>query len=289
MKDIQVFVIKDSTSVEQFPQHEGYSPVLTGLERQVKTIGLDCDIQLVNSNELPTKSDSRITSIFKQNCLVHNNYLLSLVSINNIYPESAIMCGYIGTLFSSFNKDFFAGKLASSFNSYKLHSLENTLLYDLASEPHNLPPAYNISMNSRLYNSLGGYAFTQTPKGEILDNRKFILSLSKKGSVLYSNMLSTINIFSANDISTSNICKYFYELGFTAASTIKETEKPHFERFWKQFVESPECLDHRVLGNLTFDQTIPEGEKKEYAEKLAMVRCSYQAGLFEGLSGVKVL
>ena len=138
MKDIQVFVIKDSTSVEQFPQHEGYSPVLTGLERQVKTIGLDCDIQLVNSNELPTKSDSRITSIFKQNCLVHNNYLLSLVSINNIYPESAIMCGYIGTLFSSFNKDFFAGKLAPSFNSYKLHSLENTLLL------HMTPFDYNV-------------------------------------------------------------------------------------------------------------------------------------------------
>ena len=289
MKDVQVFIIKDSTPVEQFPQHEGYSPALIGIEKQAKTLGVDCDIKLVNANELPTKSDSRITSIFKQNCLVHNNYLLSLVSINNIYPESAIMCGQIETSFSSFNKDFFASRLAQSFRSYKLNSLENTLLYDLASEPDNLPPAYNISINSRLYNNLGGYSFTPTPRGEILDNRKFIFSLSEKGSVLYSNMLSTINIFCANDISASNVCKYFYELGFAAACTIRETEKPHFERVWKQFVETPECLDHRVLGDLAFNQTIPESEKKEYSEKLAMARCSYQAGLLEGLSGVKVL
>ena len=289
MKDVQVFIVKDAKAIQQLPQEEGFSPVLSGLKKQVKSLGISCDIETLDSNELPTKSDSRIVSVFKENSLVSNNYLLSLISINNIYPDSSIMCGRIGVLFSSFPKSFFAGRVAKNFRSYEIYPFENNLLYDVTGEPDNLPPAYGISIGGRLYNSLGGYCFTQTRKGEILDNRNFILSLSKKGSVLYSNVLQTINVFSSSDISTVGICKYFYELGFLASCNIKDRDEPHFERVWKQFVETPECLDHRVLGNLTFDKTIPSEEKKEYAEKLAMVRCSYQAGLLEGLSGVNVL
>ena len=63
---------------------------------------------------------------------------------------------------------------------------------------------------------------------------------------------------------------------------------PHFERIWKQFIETPESLDHRVLGRLTF--TLGDGteQSKIFAEKLAMIKCSYQSGLFEGLSGIKL-
>ena len=74
-----------------------------------------------------------------------------------------------------------------------------------------------------------------------------------------------------------------------ASLNIKFKKAPHFEIIWKQFVETPESLDHRVLGRLTFALNGSSDENKIFAEKIAMIKCSYQSGLFEGLSGVKVL
>ena len=290
MKDIQVFILKsDNSKSEKFPSYAGFEDCATGSTRQLKDLGVSYSVDIVNEEELPTKTDSRLVSIFYENSFLTNKYFLSVISLSNLYPNFSILCGNIETELSSASDSFFVGKIAQYYKQYSLDSYSNNLVSEISEELENLPPSYNFTLNSTPYNSIGGYAPLRTPRGRTANNRGFVIEVASLGGVIHCESLGTKILISEEELSLSNLCKYFYDLGFLASVNIKTGDAPHYERIWKQFVESPESLDHKVLSRIGFDKTIPESESKQFAEKFSMIRCSYQCGLFEGLSGTKIL
>lgn len=290
MKDIQVFILKsDNSGSEKFPPYAGFEDCATGSSRQLKDLGVAHSVDIVNEEELPTKTDSRLVSIFYENSFLTNKYFLSITSLCNLYPSFSILCGNIESELSSASDSFFVSKIAKHYEQYSLDSYSNNLVSEISDEIENLPPSYNFTLNSSSYNSIGGYAPTRTPRGRTVNNRGFVIEAASLGSVIHCESLSTKILISEERLSLSNLCKYFYDLGFLASVNMKASDAPHYERIWKQFVESPESLDHKVLSRIGFDKTVPESESKQFAEKFSMIRCSYQCGLFEGLSGTKIL
>ena len=301
MSDIKVFITKseklqDEESQKLLSWYEGqnasstiYEPVIDGLSRQAKSLMLDIDIDVLDCGELPAKVDSKLVIVFRERCMISSKYLLNIVSLNNMFPKFSVLCGKIENYHTSIHDDFFTDRLSKFYMAYNLFESPTSVVCDISDEPSNLPPSYNICINSSTYNDIGGISPMKTLRGDILNNRVFVNSAASLGNVFYSSILPSKNILSERDMSMSRISKHFYELGYIAATSIKSNKEPVFERVWKQFVETPESLDHRILGRLTFEKEIPDTQRKTYAQKLAMVKCSYQCGLFEGLSGIELL
>lgn len=289
MNDIHIFIIDQGFKTDTVATANGFEYCVDAIHRQAKSLGISYELDVVNKNELPTKVSSKMVSVFMDNTMINNRYLLSAISINNLYPKFSLMSGEISTLFTSFPDDIFLTKVMDYFKCYKIGHIESNLICDISKEKQNLPPAYNITINSSVYNQYGGYSFIETPRGSTTDNIEFISNSAKLGNAIYFNGLSTKTIYKSEDISIKLACRYFYNLGYLAALRTKSEDEPQYERVWKQFVESPECLDHRIMGRLIFDNTIPEQYKRQYSESVAMIRCSYQCGMLEGLSGVTIL
>ncbi len=124
----------------------------------------------------------------------------------------------------------------------------------------------NIAINSSVYNKIGGIAPISSPKGFINNDRGFVLASSKHGKIIHSEFLNTSVHLSESDFSLKSISKYFYNQGFLAAMNINFKKMPQ----------------------LTFTSQKNSKDEKIFAEKLAMIKCSYQSGLFEGLSGISM-
>jgi hypothetical protein len=290
MNDIQVFILKsEQHKSKKFPPHVGLEDCFVGSKRQLSDLEICHSVDIVNEEELPTKIDAKLVSIFYQNSLLTNKYFLSVTSLANLYPNFSVLCGDISTELLGVTNSFFVNKMSEHYKQYSLNKYSNNLVSEISEELENLPPSYNFTINCSSYNSIGGYAPIRTPRGRTVNNRNFVIQAASLGDVIHSESLNTKILLSEEDLSVSNICKYFYDLGFLAAINIKNEDGPHYETIWKQFIETPESLDHKVLGRIGFDDTIPETEKRPFAEKFSMIRCSYQCGLFEGLSGIKIL
>jgi len=290
MNDIQVFILKsEQHKSKKFPSYTGLEDCFAGSKRQLSDLEICHSVDIINEEELPTKIDAKLVSIFYENSLLANKYFLSVISLSNLYPNFSVLCGDISTDLLGVTDSFFVDKMSRHYKEYSLNKYSNNLVSEISEELENLPPSYNFTINCSSYNSIGGYAPIRTPRGRTVNNRDFVIQAASLGDVIHSESLNTKILLSEEDLSISNICKYFYDLGFLAAINIKSKDAPHYETIWKQFIETPESLDHKVLGRISFDDTIPEKEKSPFAEKFSMVRCSYQCGLFEGLSGIKIL
>ena len=278
MKDINVFLIKDgneeSTSLE------------SSLKKQLKENKLSYTIRSYKAQELPSSSNSSLTLIFLQNSSVSKTYIRDLLCLSSMLKDFSILCGDIEALTPTISEDIFTKSITKYVHCYKLSKYHKNLVCDITREPDNFPPSYNIAVKSSIYNRHGGISPVNSPKGFICDDRAFVLSSSSHADIIHSDFLSSTINLSDSDLSLKSISKYFYEQGFLASMNIKFKKMPHFERIWKQFVETPESLDHKVLGRLTFTLQDNTEQSKIFAEKLAMIKCSYQSGLFEGLSGI---
>tara|TARA_R100001594_G_scaffold74562_2_gene109282 strand:- start:7821 stop:8738 length:918 start_codon:yes stop_codon:yes gene_type:complete len=273
----------------QDPNGFVFEPSLEGIIRQSRDLDIPIDVEKSNYEELPSKTDSNLVILLNENSMISSKYLLNVVSLNNMYPDFSILCGNIENHYTGVRDDFFIKKISPYYRSYNVFPSDGVVLSDVSKDISNLPPSYNISVNGVVYNKLGGVCPLRTSRGNILDNRQFVSKASKLGDVIHSKNLGVKNIFSEKDLSMSSVSKYFYGLGYLASISIKSSDSPVYEHVWKQFVETPESLDHRILGRLTFEKEIPEGQHKLYGQKMAMIKCSYQCGLFEGLSGLEIL
>lgn len=280
MKDINVFLIKSETSQD--------SNLESDLRNQFKKNGLSYSIKRYASTELPSSSDSSITLVLLENSSVSKTYITDLLCLASLVKDFSILCGDISPAYSMMSQDQFTSSIMKYCHSYNLSKYSKNLMCDITSEPDNFPPSYNIAINSTIYNENGGIAPISYSKGFIVDDRGFVLSSSNLGKIIHCSFLSSSIKLSEQDLSLKSISDYFYRQGFLAAMNIKFKKMPHFERIWKQFVETPESLDHKVLGRLTFTLSNGTEQSKVFAEKIAMIKCSYQSGLFEGLSGITV-
>ncbi len=280
MKDINVFLVKGNSDKE--------STLELALKKQLENNGLSYSIKKYESTNLPTSSDSSITIVLLENASISKTYITDLLCLASLVKDFSILCGDISPKYSLVSKDSFTKSITKYCHSYHLSKYGKNLVCDITAEPDNFPPSYNIAINSTVYNQNGGIAPIQYSKGFIVDDRGFVLSSSNLGKIIHCSFLSTSVELSEQDLSLKSISDYFHQQGFLAALNINFKKMPHFERIWKQFVETPESLDHKVLGRLTFTLSDGTEQSKIFAEKLAMIKCSYQSGLFEGLSGIKL-
>ncbi len=280
MKDVNVFFIESKLEIET-DSNLAYQ----SLEKQLKENKLSYSIKRFAPSELPASSNSSLTLVFLENSSVPKNYIKNIIALGNMVQDFSILCGDIKPVTPTISNDAFTSQILEYCHSYNLAKYYKNLVCDITDEPDNFCPSYNIAVNSSVYNKIGGIAPMSSPRGFINNDRAFVLASSKYGKIVHSEFLNTSVHLSESDFSLKSISKYFYNQGFLAAMNINFKKMPHFERIWKQFVETPESLDHRVLGRLTFTSQKNSKGKKIFAEKLAMVKCSYQSGLFEGLSG----
>tara|TARA_Y100000593_G_scaffold50774_1_gene95474 strand:- start:8972 stop:9814 length:843 start_codon:yes stop_codon:yes gene_type:complete len=278
MKDINVFLIKNENSQNSYLE--------SNIKKQLKESGLSYSIKKYENTELPAVSDSAMTVLLLENSVISKTYFNDLLCLRSIVKDFSILCGNVQAKYSLISQDVFTKSIMKYCHSYHLSKYSKNLVCDITLEPDNFPPSYNIAINSTIYNERGGITPIHCPKGFINDDRAFVLSASKFSKIIHCDSLSTSVELSDQDLSLKSISNYFYQQGFLAAMNIKFKKMPHFERIWKQFVETPESLDHRVLGRLTFTLNDDSEQSKIFAEKIAMVKCSYQSGLFEGLSGI---
>ena len=78
------------------------------------------------------------------------------INSNNMFPKFSILCGKIENYHTSIYDDFFTDRLSKFYMAYNLFESPTSVVCDISDEPNNLPPSYNICINSSTYNDIGG-------------------------------------------------------------------------------------------------------------------------------------
>ena len=298
-KDLDIFILKNENSVSDLNINRLVSisdkvksvhePCLDSIKRQVRELEINAEVQLIEAGEVPRDVDSRLVIILDQNALIPRQYLLSAVSMNNMYKSKAVFCGPVSTKSSSKPNDWFIAEVAEHYKTYTLNEFNKVLAFDITEEPNLFPPATSCVISGRFYNEVGGYTTLVSPRGDIKNNSMFLLELSKIGSIIYTKSLETSYYVSPAEFEISNFSKFFYQLGYSRGVNMFKSKEDQYETLWKMFVESPESIDNRTLSFINFNTEIDADHKKKYAEKLATFKCLYQIGMFEGINGQKIL
>ena len=298
-KDLDIFIIKNENSASDININRLVSisdgdkslhePCIDSVKRQIAELELKADISIVEASEVPRDVNSRLVILLDQNSLIPRQYILSAVSMNNMFKSNAVFCGPVSTKSSSKPTDWFISDIAEYYKTYSINDFSKVLAFDITEEPELFPPANTCVVSARFYNEVGGYSPLVSPRGDIKNNSLFLLELSKIGSIVYTKSLDTSYYVSSSEFQVANFSKYFYNLGYCRGVNMFKNKEEQYETLWKMFVESPESIDNRTLSFINFNTEIESERKKKYAEKLATFKCLYQVGMFEGINGQKIL
>lgn len=300
-KEIDIFIVKNENSIKDFNLDRlvsiggeligksVYEPCGDTLRKQLSKLEIEGNIEEVDIEEIPASTSSRLVGIFDENCLIPHNYLLSAISLYNMYNSYAAFCGPISTHSSSKPTDWFISEIAKHYKSYSLNEFSNVLAFDITKEPDNFSPTLGSIFSGRFYNELGGYSPVLSPRGYIKHENSFMGRMASEGSILYSKSINTAYYITPNEFNVQNFSRYFYEKGYCKGLQLQREMESKYETLWKMFVESPESIDNRTLSFTFIREEIDDDKKKKYAEKLAIIKCMYQIGMFEGINGQKIL
>ncbi len=293
MKDIEIFLLLNESSpdFDSSSIPSGYGLASDEFKRQSKVYKLGCQINTVTRSQLPDITESRIIGVFDADSLINKKYLLSLVSLNNMFQDTALFCGSLTNHFLAKPTDPFLSSIAEIYQSYKLDSISKYLVRDITGEIDNYPITTNLFMSKPAYNNIGGLQQLITPRGACFSNPNFTKSCEEYGRVIYSEELATKKLLYNPSFSISDSCKFFYDLGYISGlkNKMKTSEDESYDFIWDIFVESPDSLDHRVMGRIFLDEAVPENQRTSYAQNSAMAKTVYQVGFFEAVSGNVIL
>lgn len=301
-KEIDIFIVKNENSVKEVnlsrlveiggnnaKSKVMYEPCRDAFKAQVAQLEVSANIEYVEAGDIPSKTDSNLIGIFDENYLIPQRYLLSAISLYNMYNSYGAFCGPISTHSNEKPVDWFICEIASQYKVYSLNEFNNVLSFDITKEPAHLPPTMGCVFAGRFYNEAGGYSPTLSPRGIIKNESSLVNRIASLGSILYSKSLEAAYYITPNEFDIQNFSRYFYELGYCKGIQLATEAESKYDTLWKMFVESPESIDNRTLHFTFLRDHMEEGQKKKYAEKLAMIKCMYHVGMFEGINGQKIL
>ena len=293
MKDIEIFLLLNDSSpdLDSSSTPSGYGVASDELKRQSRVYNLGCEIHTISRSQLPDTVESKIVGIFNGDSLINKKYLLCLVSLNNMFQDTAVFCGSVTNHFLVKPKDTFLSSIANIYQSYKLDSVSKYLVRDITGEVDNYPITTNLFISKPAYNNIGGLQELMTPRGACFSNPNFAKACEEYGRIIYSENLSTKNLLYNPSFSMNDACRFFYDLGYISGlkHKMKTSEDENYDFIWDIFVESPDSLEHRVMGRIFFDGSISEDQRSAYAQNSAMAKTVYQVGFFEAVSGNVIL
>jgi len=300
MKEIEVFIVINENSPKeplgnQLPSDASalstaeYLPCATALKEQSEYLGVEMAINVVNANKLPQKVKSRMVMVLDQSIFLPEDFLLNLVSLNNIYKSEAVLCGPVRNHIPTGSPDWFVSDVASYYKSYSIGDFSSSMCFEITGERHNYPPCHALTIPSRAYNLAGGLKPMKTPRGNFSDNSMFVNRIASKHKLIYAKSLESRYFISPTELSLKNFSRYFYVLGYKKGFSFREDEEESYEKIWRQFVNSSDPNDNMILNCLERREDLDQERAKIYSQKIASFKCVYSLGLLEGLQGEPLL
>lgn len=202
------------------------------LEEQCKKLSIEYKINEVISN-IPKQSDFKYICVLNSDTLIHDYYVLNLISLCNIHRNSSLICGPVDLI-----------ETPLQLLPYRINTFGSFYSFDITNEPHNFPNFNNIIIPSHYYNMVGGYSKLNTPRG-YCTNYNFFKSLSKFGKIVYSTQLNCVKFCKKHELSHETLYKTFYNYGY--CSSYFDLNLTKVENFlFKENEESPYYIYFKI-------------------------------------------
>lgn len=176
---------------------------------QAKDIGYDIKYLVGPIQDAPTNIKDVGICFLTENTLVESNYLIKLISANNLFRTASCIRGKI----INDNLDFSDGLEIGDFMTYSMK--------------FSRPTINNIFIPAKFYNFFSGYRPIFTSRGTYCDNLSFIDKLRSLSDVIYCDTIKTIEYFTKNEpLNTLYYNKGYQEAKFNAKN--REINNQHY-------------------------------------------------------------
>ena len=239
---------------------------------------------MLEPSDIPSRCQSNLICLLDESMFIPNDFLNRVASLNNIFRDAGLFCGPTLTRWEG-KPSGFSRSIEKNYYRYYLN-FGNTQVADITTEQHNYPSIIGSVISGLAYNQIG-FSFLDSGRSTILDNRSIIQQISRKHKVYYCANLLKYKYLYNEDLSIENLSEYYYGMGYQdgllmAAKQIKEKHR----ELWHKFVASPELLDNEMPRWLYKEDPEAIGS---HLEKLVLLKCKYQIGMYEGMLGQKLI
>lgn len=260
-----------------------YHPCFESLKNQADGFEISANIELVSLDEIPKSTDSFLTIILHQNSLIPEDYLPRIMAMNNLHRSCACFCGPVYTRSKSHPRDWFISRILKGYKNYEIDSFSTSISCKINTEVSNYPPIFGSVFSSRYYNDAGGYEPLSSPRYDIENNTLFFKKVDTIGDIIYSSKLDTSYFVTAEEFEIENFSKYYYSLGY------QEGIMTDNEKIFDRFAENYNWLEFQNIEWCDSNEEVDVTQKFSYARQIAILKCAYQLGFFEAITGEKIV
>lgn len=283
MKDITLIVLDDQAHRNSIITNDKFDNPISSLANQLSTHGLSHEILQCDYSSIPPKVESNLVMFIDPLFLVQSDYIFNAISLNNILRDAGIL---FGPVFVESDSMLNVRHIKNTYYEYDLNFGNTSKICDITKEPHNYGSLNNAVISGAVYNRVGFQSCFFSRVASI-DNPIFFNEVSKFSSIYYCSNIPKLRPLEDIDFEEKRISDYYYALGYRdGLSLFSETDKK--ETLWKRFVESPETIDGHSARWL-FARDSEKFEMSKYLELLVILKCKYQIGFFEALTGKKMI
>ena len=283
MKDITLIVLEDQEYRNPIGGRANFNNSISSLVSQLSTHNLSYDILECSYDSIPPKVESGLVTFASPAFLVQSDYIFNAISLNNILRDAGIL---FGPIFTESDSKLNIRQIRNTYHEYDLDFGNTSKICDITKEPHNYGSLYNAVISGAAYNRVG-FSACRSLRTTLIDNPSFFNEVSKFSSVYYCSSIPRLRPLEDIDFEEKTISDYYYAQGYRdGLSCFSETDKK--ETLWKKFVESPETIDGHSARWL-FYRDREKFETSKYLELLVILKCKYQIGFFEAMTGKKMI
>ena len=251
------------------------------VKKSLDDLGVSYDFITCSADTMPNRVESSLVLIFDNSTYIPSDFIFNAITLNNLYRDAGILFGPKYT--TNENKDVSTRYIQESYHKYDIN-FGDSVVCDITKEPHNYGSLVGSVISGPAYNRTGYYC-SNTPRGFSVESASFCLGIAKKYKIYHCSNLTKVKRFCDSDFSPDVVSEYYYNMGYQeGASMSMMDDSSKLKEVWKRFVESPELLDYNQPRWL-FEESV----SSEYVEFLALLKCKYSIGIFEGMMGKKLI
>lgn len=254
-----------------------YMSCVDSIKSQVLHLGLNTDINIIEYKDIPSKVNAHLVVFLSEKSLVPSDYVNRILAMNNLHTNAGAFCGPIFTQKPE-GFDWFTSKIAETYMRYSLDSFSSFISCSLTKDNENYPPIFGNVFVGHYYNKIGGYNPIKSERANIYTNPKCFERLERSGGeLIYSERLSSGYYITAEEMSIENFKNYYYSMGY--AQGVKSTA----ESFTHQYIQNSNMLEIENITWVTENRNVDNN--LEYKKNVSILKCMYDLGYFEGMTG----
>jgi len=281
MKDVTIFCLPKSGGSDSIMYNGAQFFSASLVQGQLDDLGVSYTFVRCDVDKLPNKVESNLVFILDDSTYIQKDFVYNAITLNNLYRDAGIL--FSPTYTTNGNKDVSTKYIQESYHKYDIN-FGGSVVCDITDEPHNFGSLVGSVVSGAAYNRVG-YSYSNTPRGFSVENSSFCLEVAKSHKIYHCSNLAKVKRFSDLDFSPEVISEYYYNIGYQEGIAMSVSNAQFkAEEVWRRFVESPELLDYNQPRWL-FEEKI----SCEYVQFLALLKCKYSIGIFEGMMGRKLI